>query len=188
VDIADVKNELSSDEKLLESAFKLETLYKKYKLFIWGAGAAVLLFFIGSAVMESIQNARLSDANEALLRLQKKADDTTALETLKSKNPPLYELYTFTQAVKKEDKTDLDMLHASHNEVIADASKYVSAALEKKESNSRLYKEMAALEGAYLEIKKGKLTEAKERLELIDTRSAAAPIATLLKHATLKVK
>ena len=81
-DVSYVKSELSGDEKILESAFKLETLYKKYKLFIWGTVAAVLLFFVGSTVMESMKEAKLADANEAFLTLQKKSDDASALKTL----------------------------------------------------------------------------------------------------------
>lgn len=187
-DVSYVKSELSGDEKILESAFKLETLYKKYKLFIWGTVAAVLLFFVGSTVMESMKEAKLADANEAFLTLQKKPDDASALETLKSKNPALYELFTFAEAVKKQDAAVLKTLTSSKNEVVADSSKYVTANLEKKEADSKLYKEMAELEGAYLAIKAGDIMKAKEKLELIDGRSAVAPLATLLKHATLKAK
>jgi len=187
-DVKYVKSELSGDEKILESAFKIETLYKKYKLLIWGIIVAVLLFFIGSTVMESLHQSKLEEANQAFLTLQKNPDDTSALETLKAKNPALYELFTFSKAVKKEDITLLKMLASSKNEVIADSSHYVVATLEKREAESKLYREMAELEGAYLALKAGNVVKAKEKLELIDTRSAVAPLATLLKHATLKVK
>jgi hypothetical protein len=187
-DVKYVKNELSGDEKILESAFKIETLYKKYKLLIWGIVAAVLLFFIGSSVMESMHESKLEDANKAFLTLQKKPNDTSALETLKSKNPALFELFTFSEAVKKQDIPVLTTLASSKNEVVSDSSKYVVANLEKKEANSRLYKEMADVEGAYLALKANDPAKAKEQLELIDERSAVAPIATLLKHATIKVK
>ena len=187
-DVKYVKSELSGDEKILESAFKLETLYKKYKLLIWGIAAAVLLFFVGSTAMESLHNARLADANEAFLTLQKNPADASAQETLKAKNPALFELFTFSQAANREDISVLKTLAASKNEVIADSSKYVTATLEKKEVESRLYKEMADLDAAYLALKSGNVSHAKERLELIDERSAVAPLATLLKHAALKVK
>ena len=187
-DVKYVKSELSSDEKILESAFKLEELYKKYKLLIWGTVAAVVLFFVGSTAMEAIRDARLADANNAFLTLQKKPDDAAALKTLKEKNPSLFELFTFSQAAKKQDAGALKALASSKNEVIADSSRYVSATLEKKEAESKLYKEMAYLDDAYLALKAGKVAQAKEKLELIDERSAVAPLATLLKHATLKAK
>jgi len=187
-DVNYVKTELSGDEKILESAFKLETLYKKYKLFIWGLVAAVLLLFIGSTVMESMKNARLADANEAFLTLQKKPEDISALKVLKSKNPALFELFTFAQATKKQDTSTLKSLVSSQNGVIADSSKYVLATLQEKEVESKLYKELAILDDAYLKIKAGKISAAKEKLEMIDARSPVSSIATLLKHATLKVK
>lgn len=187
-DVKYVKSELSGDEKILESAFKLETLYKKYKFVIWGTVAALLLFFIGSTVMESMKESRLADANKAFLTLQKNPADAPALETLKTKNPALFELFTFSEAVKKQDAAALKTLSTSKNEVVADSSKYVTANLEKKAPESKLYKEMAELEGAYLAMKAGDTAKAKEKLDLIDARSPVAPLATLLKHATLKVK
>lgn len=187
-DVKYVKTELSGDEKILESAFKLETLYKKYKFIIWGAVAALFLFFAGSAAMEGMRHARLADANEAFLALQKKPDDASALETLKSKNPALFELFSYAQAVKKKDIATLKSLSSSKNEVVSDSSIYVAANLENKTADSKLYKEMAELEGAYLALKAGDAAKAKAKLELIDARSAVAPLATLLKHATLKAK
>jgi len=187
-DVNYVKSELSGDEKILESAFKLETLYKKYKFLIWGSAAAVLLFFIGSTVTESMHEARLADANEAFLIVQKNPNDTAARETLQSKNPALFELFTFSEAVKQKDMVALKKLRSSQNEIVADASGYVVANIDKKRVESKLYKEMAILEDAYLSLKAGESAKAKEALELIDARSSVAPLATLLKHATLKVQ
>ncbi len=188
MDIADVKKKLSSDEKVLVSAFKLETLYKKHKFKIWAVVAALILFFVGKAAMDAMHNAKLADANQAFLTLQIKADDTQALQTLKEKNPALFELFSYAQAVKKQDVKALNTLAGSSNAVIADSSKYVAATLEKKSSDSKLYKEMALLEGAYLDIKVGDTKSAKRKLELISERSSLATLAQLLKHSTLKAK
>jgi len=187
-DVKYVKSELSGDEKILESAFKLETLYKKYKLPIWGVTAALFLFFAGSAAMEGLHAAKLADANKAFLALQKNPGDASARETLRSKNPALFELFTFSEAAKKRDAAALKTLASSRNALIADSSGYVLANLEKRADDSKLYNEMATLESAYLEMKAGETSGAKEKLELIDSRSAVAPIATLLKHATIKAK
>jgi hypothetical protein len=185
VDIADVKKELSSDEKLLESAFKLETLYKKYKFIIWGVGVALLLFFAGTKITDAMKQSTLEEANGAFLTLQTKADDATALATLKEKNPALYELFVFSQAAKNADVKTLQTLQNSSNEVVADASKYSVAAIEKKPVDSKLYHEMALLEEAYLAIKAGDIKSANAKLELIDEQSSLSTSAQLLKHATL---
>ncbi|PHS34422.1 MAG: hypothetical protein COA92_00565 [Sulfurovum sp.] len=184
----EIKKELSGDEKVLESVFRLETLYKKYKFIIWAVVIAVILFFIGRAVMQNMHETKLLEANEAFLTLQNKADDAEALALLKEKNPALFELYTYTQAVKKEDIKVLEALSASKNSVISDASKYTQSVLSKKPVDSKLYKEMALLQQAYLAIKKSDVTTAKNKLELIGERSSLFMVASLLKHSIIKAK
>ncbi len=187
-DVKYVEKSLSGDEKVLESVFKIEEFYKKYKFVVWGTVAALILFFAGKVAMEAMHEAKLEDANKAFLTLQSKADDTQALQTLKEKNPALFELFTYSQAVKNKDVNALNALAGSSNAVIADSSKYVAATLENKSSDSTLYKEMALLEAAYLAIKAGDIKGAKAKLELIDERSSLSMLASLLKHATLKAK
>ncbi len=187
-DVKFVKKELSGDEKILESAFKIEELYKKYKFVIWGAVVAIILGFAGKEGMDAMHEAKLADANRAFLTLQTKAEDTQALQTLKEKNPALFELFSYAEAVKKQDLNALNSLAGSKNEVIADSSKYIAATLENKNSDSKLYKEMGLLQDAYLAIKAGDTKSAKAKLELIDERSSLAMLASLLMHSTLKVK
>ena len=187
-DVKYVKTELSGDEKVLESAFKLEALYKKYKFVIWGLAAAVLLFFIGQTVMESMKQSKLEDANSAFLTLQEKSDDAEALKVLKAKNPALFELYTFSKAAKNSDTDALKALTSSKNEVVADSSKYTAAVIEKQPVDSQLYKELALLEEAYLAIKSGDTKSAKAKLELIDERSSLQMLTQLLEHSMIKAK
>ncbi len=187
-DVKYVKTELSGDEKVLESAFKLETLYKKYKFLIWGVLAAVLFFFIAQTAMEAMKQSKLEDANVAFLTLQKDPKDTAALETLKTKNPALFELYTFSTAAASQDTKALAALTSSKNEVIADASKYTVAAIEKKPADSKLYKDLALLNEAYLAIEAGDTKSAKAKLELIDERSSLQMLAKLLEHSMIKAK
>ena len=188
MNIADVKRELSGDEKVLESAFKLETLYKKYKFIIWAVVAGLIVFFVGKTVMQSMHEAKLAEANKAFLTLQTKADDTQALNLLKEKNPALYELYSYAQASKNDDTKTLTQLAASKNTIISDASAYTQGVLEHKSTNSKLYKEMSIIEDAYLAIKLGDIKSANAKLELISKDSALSMLASLLKHSMLKAK
>ena len=188
MDIADVKKKLSSDEKILESAFKLETIYKKYKFVIWGVVGAVVISFAGSRIMDAMHQATLEDANSALLTLQQNPQDTGALATLKSKNPVLFELFSYAEAIKAKKSSQLELLAGSSNEVIADLSRYSAALLKEKSVDSVLYKEMALVEGAYLALKAGNTQEAKEKLSMVDSRSSLANVVSLLNHATIKVQ
>jgi hypothetical protein len=187
-DVKYVKTELSSDEKVLESAFKLETFYKKYKFLIWGTVGAVLLYFVVTTGMEALRQSKLESANQAFLTLQSKPGDAKALEILKENNPALYEIYTFSVAAHKEDVKTLSTLSGSNNTVLADMSKYSVGAIDKKPVDSKLYTEFAYLEEAYVLIKNGEVQKAKAKLELIDRRSQLATFAKLLEHSTLKAK
>jgi hypothetical protein len=187
-DVNYVKKELSGDEKVLESAFKLESLYKKYKFHLWGVVVALILFFGGQAAMDTVHQGKLEKANEAFLTLQTKSDDANALKALKENNPALFELYTYSQAVEKEDVKALEALSASNNSVIADASGYTAGVLNKKPVDSKLYKEMALFQEAYLAIVAGDVKMAQNKLELIDERSALSVITEFLKHSTIKAK
>jgi hypothetical protein len=185
-DVNYVKKELSGDEKVLESAFKLESLYRKYKFQLWGVAAALILFFGGQAVVNALHEAKLVKANEAFLTLQNKSDDTNALTVLKENNPALFELYSYAQAVKKEDIKALESLSASNNSVIADASGYTASVLSKKPVDSKLYNELALFEEAYLAIIAGDVKLAQNKLELIDERSALSVVKEFLQHSTIK--
>ena len=185
-DVNYVKKELSGDEKVLESAFKLESLYKKYKFQLWGVIVVLILFFGGQAVMSALHEAKLVKANEAFLTLQSNSDDANALKVLQENNPALLELYTYAQAVKKEDIKALESLTSSSNSVIADASGYTAGVLKKKPVDSKLYKEMALFEEAYLSILAGDVKTAQNKLELIDERSSLSVIKEFLKHSTIK--
>ena len=187
-DVKYVKTELSGDEKVLESAFHLESLYKKHKFKIWAVIAAIVLYFVGQAVMTEIKEAKLEKANEAFLSLQSKSDDASALKILQENNPALFELYSFSQAAKKQDVKALESLSKSTNAVVADSSKYTAGVLSKKPVDSKLYREMALLEEAYLAIEAGDTSTAKDKLELIDERSPLGVIASFLKHSTIKAK
>jgi hypothetical protein len=184
----EIKKELSGDEKVLENVFKLETLYKKYKFFLWALVIGLILFFIVRAYMQSVHVSNLAEANEAFLTLQTEAEDSKAIATLKEKNPKLFELFTYTQAIKNENLTVLKELSTSKNQVISDASMYVSSVLEKEPKDSKLYAEMTWLQQAYLAIKAGDFKLAKQKLNLIEEDTPLYTLASLLKHSTIKAK
>jgi len=188
VNITDVKNELSSDEKVLENVFKLETLYKKYKFIIWALVVGLILFFVARAVMQNMNESKLLEANEAFLVLQTDENNGQALATLKEKNPKLFDLYSYSKAVEKEDTDALTSLANSSNEIIADASVYTQNTLSKTPKDSKLYNEIALFEQAYLAITKKDIKTAKHKLDLIGENSPLYTLATLLKHSTLKAQ
>ncbi len=180
-----VKSSLTGDEKILENAFKLEKLYKNNKKKIWAVIVLVVVGFSGNIALNAYQNAQLHSANDALLTLQKDPSDSSALDTLKSKNPKLYELYTYSQSFDKSDAKALEALSSSSDEILADLSKYNAAMLNSKTVDSKYYQEMVLVEEAYTALKDGKKDLAKQKLSLIGENSPISSVARLLKHYTI---
>jgi len=180
--------ELSGDEKMLESTLKLEAFYNKHKKVIWIVIALIVALFIIKPLYDGYKDMQLDSANEALIALQKDPKDLKALDILKSKNRALFELYSYSEAIKKRDAVTLKTLSDSKNSLISDISSYHTSLLESKSSDSKYYKELSMLEDAYISIKSGDIKGAKEKLELIDARSPVASVADLLKHYTIKGK
>ena len=185
-DVKYVKEELSSDEKLLESAFKLERLYKKYRVAIWGVALLILLGVGGNLAYSSYREYRLGKANEALLVLKKNPGDTAALEQLRSNNPKLYALYLYATAVSKEQPKVLKEASISQDPILSDLARYHEAVLAAKAGDSRYYPDLSRIEQAYVALKAGKKENARQLLALIGENSPVAGIARLLRHSTLK--
>ena len=179
---------LKEDEKALVAAFGLERLYKKHKIKIWIIIAAIVLFFVGKIVMDTIETAKIQKANDALARLEANPNDREALKLLKENKPKLYDLYLFAQAAKEKNAAQLKSLAKSDEPVIADSATYHHSLLEKKPTDSVLYEDMVFLQKATIAIKQGDKAKAKEILERIPKESPAYQIATILKHATIKVQ
>lgn len=186
--VAFVKKELSGDEQVLESALKLETFYKKYKVMIWGALVAMTLFFVGKSIMDMMETKRLAEANQALLVLQSNPKEKEALQMLQEKNPALFELFSYKEAINSSDTKRLQALSKSVNEIISDMSRYGLHTLENKASSSKLYEEMALINKAYLALESGEIKKVQDTLTLIPEESALAPVGSLLRHATVKGK
>lgn len=182
----EAKKELTNDEQMLASAFKLEKLYKKHKLKIFSVIAIAVLYFGATAVMNTIQEKKLVAANNAYLTLTKDANNTAALTALKTNNPALFELYNYQKAMKNSDTATLKTLSTSTNDIIADMAAYHLAVLEGKPSQSELYRDVSFVDNAYLLIKKGKITEAKEQLESISEDSPVHKTAQMINHYTIK--
>lgn len=180
-----VKEELSSDEKLLESAFRLERLYKKHKVKIWAVVILLVVGFGGNALYGVYQDHRLEQANRALLTLEKNPADTAALKELESNNPKLYALYRYSVAVDQGKAEALKPLESS-GDPLGDLVRYHEAALSNRPGDSKYYHDLSLVEKAYEALKAGKKEVARSQLALVGENSPVAGIARLLRHSTLK--
>ena len=190
-----IKQELSNEEKLLESVIKLEKWYKKYKKPLVGAVIMIVLIGVGYMGYEWKKQHNLHISNQAFNKLLLNPQDKKALETLQSTNPELYDLYLYHQAMQTRNKQLLKKLTSSKNPIIADLAIYHLAVVDKNNKklkaymmrNDALLKEMAGLDDGYLLFSSDRILQGKEDLSQISKESPAYPYALLLKHYGVKV-
>jgi hypothetical protein len=182
----EAKKELSNDEQMLASAFKLEKLFKKHKIKIYSVLTIATIYVVGTAIVNNIAEQKLVTANSAYLTLETDAKNKEALSSLKSNNPALFDLYTYQEAIKNSDKEALKQLTTTSNSIIADLSNYHLSILEGKPAKSELYNEFALINNASLLIKDGKVQEAKDELNMIGEDSPVYNISKMIKHYTIK--
>lgn len=179
-----VKEELSSEEKFLESFVKVERFYKKNKLLILGVAAVVVIAVIGFYTTKYVQGQNKIEANLAFKEVLKDPKNSAAIEKLKEKNSQLYEIAQYIQASKDGKVADVQI------KFLKELSEYKKA-LETKNAdelnkvsmqNDFLLKEFALFNKALLLTNEGKFEEAKTTLKLIPVDSKVNDLVNVLKH------
>ncbi len=179
------KDELSSDEKLLESVLKFETIYNKHKAKLFIVLAFVALSIIAFWGYNEYKEYKYEKANEALMKLIENPDDKGAIESLKSNNKALYNLYSYHMASAKNDTKRLQELSGLEDKLIADLSKYTLGIIENKPVDSEYYHDLSLIMQVNDAISKREYQKAKTILDSISQNSPLINIATLYKHYTL---
>ncbi len=186
-----IKQELSTEEQFLESVIKAEGFFKKYKKVLIAATVAVIVAILAYLTIDYIKNRDLQIANRALAVLQSNPSDSGALESLKSKNPHLYALFLFSQAVKSGDAAKIEEAAKGFNDpVLKDLSSFQSASLKEDEKalaaygqkQDALLREIAILDDAFLLFQEGKSDEARTVLNQIPVTSTLYQIVQNFMH------
>ena len=185
-----IKEEIGAEEQFLESIIKGERFYKKYKRQIQVLVVVVILAAIGYAGYGILKDRNLKISNEAYETLNKSPNNKEALATLKDKNPSLYKVYLFEEAVKNNDIGKLEELSKDKNsELLSDLSLYqVEQLKNSKIVNSKLLNGFSLLEEGFDLLKEGKITEAKLKFAQIDSNSPLFKIVKNLEHYQGKTK
>ena len=180
-----IKEELNAEEQFLESVIKAEGFWKKYKTFIVAIAVIALVAVLAKAVMGYMHEQNILASNEAYATLSKNANDTQALETLKSKNPKMYEMYLFERGTKSTDVASLKALQGEIKDpILASLLSYQIASLEKNISSMSVdvAKEYALLQEAYLLLQNDKIKDAQAKLSQIAADSSLRAVVDNLKH------
>ncbi|MFK5881531.1 MAG: hypothetical protein QM482_04905 [Sulfurospirillum sp.] len=188
--INSIKEEIGAEEQFLESIIKGERFYKKYKRQIQVSVVAIILFAIGYTGYGILKDRNLRISNEAYETLSKAPNNKDALATLKDKNPSLYKVFLFKEAIKTNNIEKLETLSKDKDsELLSDLSLYQIAQLKNsKVVNSKLLKGFSLLEEGFDLLKNGKITEAKLKFAQIDPNSPLSKIVKNLEHYQGKTK
>ncbi|AXH13260.1 tetratricopeptide repeat protein [Halarcobacter bivalviorum] len=179
-----VKNELSSEEKFLESFVKIERFYKKYKMIIILLVIVIIGLVIGIFATKQIQASNKLEANIAFNKVMENPKDTEAQNILKDKSLQLYEVALYAQALEDGKFNDTKLKY--FKELVAYQKALEENSIEKLNTVSMekdfLLKEFAIFNKALLQAKEGKFEDAKATLKLIPADSQVNDLVTALNH------
>ncbi|RBQ28194.1 hypothetical protein [Aliarcobacter vitoriensis] len=182
-DVNYIKNELSNEEKFLESFVKTERFFKKYKNIIFVLVLVLIIGTIGYFIKNGVDKSNLYDANVALNKYLE-TNDKQALEILKDKNKNLYEIALYLDAKKEQKNSDISLKYLKdildYQVAVINSNSNELDVLSKK--SDFLLKDYAIFNRALILVNDQKYVEAKELLEQISKDSRASELANLLKH------
>ena len=182
-DVNYIKNELSSEEKFLESFVKTERFFKKYKKLIFGL---IILAIVGSVVFlvkTKLDEKNLYEANIALSNFLENGNQNS-LNELKEKNRDLYEIALYLDAKNEFKNADINLKYLKELldfQVALLNSNQSELDLVSKKADF-LLKDYAIFNQALILVNNQKYAEAREILGKISQDSRAFELATLLKH------
>jgi hypothetical protein len=189
-----IKEELSSEEKFLESSVKAERFYKKHKIKILGLVAVLVVGFIGNSISSYLDNKNKIKANEAYMVLLDKPSDADAISVLKNLNPKLLDIANYQNALKK---ANIEELKSIKNVPFISSLAQYEVAILKKDINllnensldsSSLVKDLASLNQALLLIQDNKIKQAKIVLKSIPENESLSQIIKMVQHYMITKK
>lgn len=188
-DLNYIKNELGSDNKILENAFKLEQIYRRHRRVIWALGAGILIAVIAYAASSIYTHYNTQKYSAIYDELSQNPSDTALRENLKSGNPKLYNLFLLQQALNEGNVNTLKDLGESKDTIVAFLAHYHLASFERDSAAlERVWDgalgDLARLQSAQDLISAGKISEAKIILDKIPMDSSLHNIASMLLHTT----
>lgn len=182
-DVNYIKNELSSEEKFLESFVKTERFFKKYKKLIVVLIIAVIIGSIAFLVKTKLDEKNLYEANIALSNFLENGNQNS-LNQLKEKNRDLYEIALYLDAKNEFKNADINLKYLKElldfQVALLNSNQSDLDAVSKKADF--LLKDYAIFNQALILVNNQKYAEAREILGKISQDSRAFELATLLKH------
>lgn len=185
--VEQIKGELNSEEKFIESFVKVERFYKRYKMVLIGALFTIVIIVAGYSINSYITSSNKLAANEAYAILMEDLNDSEALKTLQDKNPKLAQIIEAKKAKQDGKSANIDIAYLKQLEQYSNAIKEenVDKLSQVLMQNDFVLKEYALFQKALILAQQEKYKEAKEILNQIPEKSQVQQLATALKHFLL---
>lgn len=201
----EVKERLAEDQNLLVSAFRLETLYKRYKKYIFIIISLLVIFGIYKGITAYREHRTTEEADKLLNTLYSKTVSDDEKKIAESKlatiKPILYDFYRYTklqnlsplQIKSDENLAILKELSQSKNPLIATLASYQYASFSEnlemlenfKADVAPILRDRARFQAAYLYIQNNNIQKAQEILKSIqpsENNQIVVKMASLLRH------
>lgn len=196
-DLKSIKTEFSNDEKMLENAFRLEILLKRYKKYLIALAVVLIVAIAYIFISDSVKKANALKATSAYEKLLNNPDDEKALQELESSSKSLYEAYLFFHHNKldlKDIQNDFIKALAHYQNASIKAgdtldsnvdSNALNQALQNLESSDGILRHYGLLQVAFVLLQQNEIEQAKAKLALIPSNSPLRDEANLLEHFML---
>ena len=178
-----IKEEVSAQESLMESTFKLEQFYKKYKIFIIGTVSLAAVAFVGLSVLDYVNEQNRIKDNQAFNILLENPSDKKSLEYLKTNNKELYEIAIYMNDKSKNTNVEFLKELSIYSKAIKQNNIDKLATVAQKQNF--LLKDFAIFNKALIQAQNGKYQDAKETIKLIPVASSMASLSSMLEHFLL---
>lgn len=179
-----VKEEISSDEKMLESVFRIEAFIKKYKFLFIALIVAGLGWIAWLYASDYLKEQKAIKSTALMEKIQSNIEDENAWNELKKENAPLYEMMRFSYAIKNNNTQELEQMKSSSNPFISSYSSYEVASLTENFSSLKDgdFSDLALLQEGYLLVSKKDYTQALSKLNGISNTSELKDFALRIGH------
>ncbi|TXE86218.1 hypothetical protein FPD38_06075 [Campylobacter volucris] len=104
-----VRNELSSQEQMMENFIKSERFIKKYKYYFLTFFGILIIYLTANFIINYNEEKKLQESNLIFSNLIKNPNNTKSLEELKIKNPNLYVIFLMSQSKDLNQSIELNI-------------------------------------------------------------------------------
>ncbi|WP_027327513.1 hypothetical protein [Helicobacter pametensis] len=179
-----VKQEFNNDEKVLESAFRLEAFFKRNRKWLFGALAIGVVLIVSYQIKDYLAEKRALRITQIFDQIHQDGVSDDLMNQLKKEGGELYEFVLLSEALKHNQQKDLEVLQKSSNSFIASYASYELGSLSQNfdHKNYGEFKDLVVLQEGYLLNSRKEFKEASKKLDAIEPTSELRDWALRIGH------